>query len=181
MGGTLDNRWNSCSNWNSGEKKKHAVKTGTQERHRLIFQHIIYYERGSKKKFWRGMGFKKFHGNSLIQFLSSVSSVTQSCLTLCDPMDCIRPGFPVHHQLLEIAQTCPSSQWCHLTISSSVVPFSSCLRSFPASGSFAMSQFSTSGSQSIGASVSASRLFLGHSNCKNKIKKLFGKDKFCKA
>ena len=102
------------------------------------------------------MGFKKFHGNSLIWFLSSVSSVTQSCLTLCDPMDCSRPGFPVHHQLLEIAQTCPSSQWCHLTISSSVVPFSSCLQSFSASGSFPMSQFSTSGSQSIGASASAS-------------------------
>ena len=33
------------------------------------------------------------------------SSVTQSCLTLCDPMDCSMPGFPVHHQLLELAQT----------------------------------------------------------------------------
>ena len=150
MGGTLDNRWNSCWNWNSGKKKKHAVKTGTQERHRLIFQHIIYYERGSKKKFWRGMGFKKFHGNSLIWFLSSVSSVTQSCLTLCDPMDCSRPGFPVHHQLLEIAQTCPSSQWCHLTISSSVVPFSSCHQSFSALGSFPMSQVFSSGYRTHG-------------------------------
>ena len=47
----------------------------------------------------------------------------------------------------------PSSWWCHPTISSSVVPFSSCLQSFPASGSFPMSQFFTSGGQSIGASV----------------------------
>ena len=43
----------------------------------------------------------------LTQFLSSVqfSSVAQSCLTLCDPMDCSMPGFPVHHQLPELAQT----------------------------------------------------------------------------
>ena len=52
----------------------------------------------------------------------------------------------------------PLSQWCHPTISSSVVPFSSCLHSFPASGSFPVSQFFTSGGQSIGASASASVL-----------------------
>ena len=54
------------------------------------------------------------------------------------------------------SNSCPSSQWCHPTISSSVVPFSTCLQSFPASGSFPVSQFFTSGGQSIGASVSAS-------------------------
>ena len=53
---------------------------------------------------------------------------------------------------------CPSSQWYHPTISSSVVPFSSCLQSFPASGSFQMSQFFASGGQSVGVSVSASVL-----------------------
>ena len=47
----------------------------------------------------------------------------------------------------------PLSQWCHPTISSSVVPFSSCLQSFPASGSFAMSQFFASGGWSIGISA----------------------------
>ena len=52
----------------------------------------------------------------------------------------------------------PSSQWCHPAISSSVVPFSSCLQSFPASGSFPMSQFFTSDGQSIGISASASVL-----------------------
>ena len=56
------------------------------------------------------------------------------------------------------SNSCPSSQWCHPTISSSVVPFSSHLQSFPASGSFPMSQFFTSGSQSIGVSASASVL-----------------------
>ena len=56
------------------------------------------------------------------------------------------------------SNSCPSSQWCHPTISSSVIPFSSCLQSFPASGSLPMSQFFASGSQSIGASASASVL-----------------------
>ena len=53
---------------------------------------------------------------------------------------------------------CPSSQWCHPTISSSVIPFSSCPQSFPASGSFPMSQLFASGGQSIGVSASASVL-----------------------
>jgi len=53
---------------------------------------------------------------------------------------------------------CPSSWWCHPTISSSVIPFSSCLQSSPASGSFPMSQFFASGGQSIGASASISVL-----------------------
>ena len=54
--------------------------------------------------------------------------------------------------------SCPLSWWCHPTISSSVVPFSSHLQSFPASGSFQMSQFFTSGGQRIGVSASASVL-----------------------
>ena len=52
----------------------------------------------------------------------------------------------------------PSSQWCHPTISSFVVPFSSCLQTLPASGSFPMSQLFTSGGQSTGVSASASVL-----------------------
>ena len=53
---------------------------------------------------------------------------------------------------------CPLSQWCHLTISSSVIPFSSCLQSFPASGSFHISQLFASGGQSIRVSASTSVL-----------------------
>ena len=56
------------------------------------------------------------------------------------------------------SNSCPSSQWCHPTISSSVIPFSSCLQFLPASESFPMTQFFTSGGQSIGASASASVL-----------------------
>ena len=81
------------------------------------------------------------------------SSVTQLCPTLCDPMDCSTPGLPVHHQLPELAQT-----HAHPTILSAVVPFSSHLQSFSASGSFLMSRFFPSGGQSIGVSASASVL-----------------------
>ena len=56
------------------------------------------------------------------------------------------------------SNSCPSSRWCHPTISSSVVPFSSRLQSFSASGSFQISQFFISGGQSIGVSASASVL-----------------------
>ena len=57
-----------------------------------------------------------------------------------------------------LSNSCPLSQWCHPTISSSVVPFSSCPQSFSASGSFQMSQLFASGGQSIGVSASASVL-----------------------
>ena len=56
------------------------------------------------------------------------------------------------------SNSCPLSRWCHPTISSSVVPFSSCLQYFPASGALPLSQLFTSGGQSIGASASASVL-----------------------
>ena len=56
------------------------------------------------------------------------------------------------------SNSCPSSQWCHPTISSSVMPLSSCLQSFPASGSFPVNQFFPSCGQSIGVSASASVL-----------------------
>ena len=61
------------------------------------------------------------------------------------------------------SNSCPLSWWCHPTISASVVSFSSCLQSFPASGSFPMSQFFASGGQSTGVSASASVLPMNHS------------------
>ena len=79
--------------------------------------------------------------------------------TVCDPMGCSVPGFPVLHYLPEFAQTHVHwvSNWCHPTISSSAAPFSSCPQSFPA-GSFPVSLFFTSGGQNTGASASASFL-----------------------
>ena len=74
------------------------------------------------------------------------SSVTQSCPTLCDPMNHSTPGLPVHHQLPEFTQTHVHQVGdVHPAISSSVVPFSSWPQSLPASGSFPMSQLFTWG------------------------------------
>ena len=100
----------------------------------------------------------KLHKTLLKYITYPFNSVGQSCPTLW------------HHGLQHgrlpcpsptpraCSNSCPSSQQCHPTISSSVVPFSCYLQSFPASGSFQMSQFSASGSQSIGVSASASVL-----------------------
>ena len=70
----------------------------------------------------------------------------------CTRLPCPSPTHGVYSNL------CPFNQWCHPTISSSVVPFSSHLQSFPASGSFPMTQFFASGGQSIGVSDSTSVL-----------------------
>ena len=86
---------------------------------------------------------------------SPVSSVAQSCPTR-------RPHEPQHARppcpsptLRVYPNPCPSSRWCHPAISFSVVPFSSCPQSFPASGSFQMSQLFALGGQSIGASTAS--------------------------
>ena len=89
---------------------------------------------------------------------SPFSSVTQSYLTLCDPTDCSMPGLPVYHhsrsllKLISIESVMPSN---YLILCR---PFYSCLQSFPASGSFQMSQLFPSGGQSIGISSSTSVL-----------------------
>ena len=84
------------------------------------------------------------------------SSVAQSCPTVCDPMERSMPGLPVHHQLPEFTQThihrvSDAIQPSH---SLSIVPFSSRLQPFSASGSFPVSQFFASGGQSITVSAS---------------------------
>ena len=83
-------------------------------------------------------------------------SVTKSCPTLCDPMDCSMPGLHVPHHLQEFAQV-HVHWWCHPTILSSATLFF-CLQSFPASGSFLVSQLFTSSGQSIRSAASASVL-----------------------
>ena len=90
--------------------------------------------------------------------ISKISSVSQSCLTLCDPMDCSTPGFPVHHQLLELAQTHvvhrlgDAIQLSYLLSSPSSPTFSLSQHQ----GFFPVSQFFKSSGQSIGALASAS-------------------------
>ena len=95
----------------------------------------------------------------LLWRLSSVSSVTQSCPTLCDPMNFSTPGLPVHHQLPEFTQTHihqvgDAIQPSHPLSS----PYSSCSQSLPASESFPMSQLFALGGQSTGVSALASFL-----------------------
>ena len=86
-------------------------------------------------------------------------SVAQSCPTLCDPHGLQHARVPCPSPSPSIcSNSCPVSQWYHPTISSSVIPFSSCLQSFPTSGSFPMNQLFTSVGQHIGALASASVL-----------------------
>ena len=92
-------------------------------------------------------------------FFFQFSSVTQSCLTLCNPMNCSTPGLPCPSPTPGVhSDSRPSSPWCHPAISSSVIPFSSCPQSLPASESLPMSQLFAWGGESTGASALASFL-----------------------
>ena len=95
--------------------------------------------------------FKVFH-------VTACSVQSLSCVWLWDPMDCSMPGLLPSPTPRVDSNSCPLSQWCHPTISSSVVPFYSRLQSCSASGSFQMSQLFTSGGQSTRVSASASVL-----------------------
>ena len=95
-----------------------------------------------------------------IYFIKWKKSVQFSCSVVSDSL---RPHEPQHTRPPCPSPTpgvhpnpCPLSRWCHPTISSPVIPFSSCPQSFPASGSFQMSQLFASGGQSIGVSASTS-------------------------
>ena len=122
-------------------RRRHAKHTGYGKYEQSKIGHSMFSNRNT------------FHFFASVQF----SSVFQPCPTLCDPMDCSTPGFPVHHQFPEFTPT-------HVHQVSDAIqpsqllsfPFSSHLQSFPASGSFPVSQFFASGAQSIGASASAS-------------------------
>ena len=116
----------------------------------FIFQYISYYN--------------TVHRDQII-FLNSISvqfsSLAQSCLTLCDRLDCSTPSLPVHHQLPEVNKI--QVHWVSdaiqtSTIQPSSVVLFSCIQSFPASGFFPVSQFFASGGQSIGVSASTSVL-----------------------
>ena len=100
--------------------------------------------------------------NGKLEFLVHSNSVQFSCLVVSNSL---RPHGLQHARLPcpsptpgAYSNSHPSSRWCHPTILSSVVPFSSCLQSFPASGSFQIGQFFASGGQNIGISASASVL-----------------------
>ena len=94
--------------------------------------------------------------------MTNLSSVQFSCSVMSGSLwphglQHARPPCPLATPR-SYSNSCPLSWWCHTAISSSVIPFSSCLQSFPASGSFPVSRFFASGGQSIGVSASASVL-----------------------
>ena len=100
---------------------------------------------GAKSRTWLSNWTKAT--NAIYQYvLANDGLVTKSGPTLWDPMNCSTPGFSVLTLSFWVcSSSCPLSQWCHPTTSSSVIPFSSFLQSFPASGSFPLNQFFTSG------------------------------------
>ena len=117
----------------------------------------------------------KRHSHKLLVWMQSGTTVLERNLALpknsisslqsLSVSDSLRPHGLQHTRppcpsptLRAYSNSCPSSRWCHSTISSSVVPFSSCLQSFPTLGSFQMSQFFASGGQNIGVSASVSVL-----------------------
>ena len=98
--------------------------------------------------------------HSLVQFSRSVMSNSLQPHGLQytrPPRPSITPG--------AYSNSCPLSQWCHPIISSSIIPFSSCLQSLPESGSFPMSHFFASDGQSIGVSASSSVLPMNIQDC----------------
>ena len=106
-----------------------------------------------------GISFKRIEVRFPVPSYLTCGSVQFSCLIMSDSL---QPHGRQHARLPcpsptpgACSNSCPLSWWCHSTIASSVVPFSSYLQSFPSSESFPVSQFVTSGSQSIGVSASA--------------------------
>ena len=106
-------------------------------------------------RWWLGLRLPPWCG--IVEF-GQCSSVTKSHSTL-QPHRLQHSRLPCPSLSFRVcSDSCPLSQWCHPTVSSSVIPFSSCLHSLPASGSFPVSQLFASSGPSIGASASASVL-----------------------
>ena len=118
-----------------------------------------FLEASFREEVWASAGAGLVAGFRVLGVGVQFSSVAQSCLTLCPSHGLQQARLPCPSPTLGVyPNPCPSSRWCHSTISSSVVPFSSCLHSFPASGSFPMSQYFASGGQCIRVSASVSVL-----------------------
>ena len=118
--------------------------------------YLIWKEKTTSTSFWEYWNMKRLRG-----FLFSSAQFSYSVVV----SNSLRPHGLQHARLPcpsptpgTYSNSCPLSWWCHPTISSSVMPFSSHLHSFPASGSFQINQFFSSGNQSIGVSASTSVL-----------------------
>ena len=125
----------------------------------MVYQFLSPYSLLCEKTFEKFLVFKRRFPLHLAMYFHSVQ------FSLSVVSNSLRPHGPQHARLPyppptpgAYSNSCPWGWWCHPTMSSSVIPFSSCLQSFPESGSFLVCQFFTSGGQSTGASTSASVL-----------------------
>ena len=133
-----------CNPWG------HRESDGTEP---VTLTYLLIEEQKPLNSFQNLPNFLNSHIQISVQFSCSVMS------DALQPHGLQHPRFPCPSTTPRAcSNSCPLSRWCHPTISSSVCPFSSCLQSFPASGSFPMSQFFASGGQRIGVSALASVL-----------------------
>ena len=135
------------------------IHTQSRSHHPYISDHHWCYHTGRSSKLQYGLVEYRNRCSSIFHLFSSVQFSHSVMFDSLWPHEsqharppCPSPTPGVH------SNSCPSSRWCHPAISSSVIPFFSCLQSFPASGSFPVSQLFTSGGQSIGVSASTSVL-----------------------
>ena len=139
----------------SKKDESHAFCTGNQCWHLKCDE--LWQNKSNKKS--SGKYLNSCYWKAEIELISSIQfsrSVVSDSLRIHE-LQHARPPSPSPSPRVH-SDSCPSSQWCHPAISSSVVPFSSCPQSRPASGSFKLSQLVASGGQSIGVSASASVL-----------------------
>ena len=158
----VEKRWTQLSHWKTNEWQGHSNYFGKMveiSRNSTTTHFLIFYG-WPWKMVPLGVSFslQMCYNEHMLRLRSQFSSVAQSCLTVSThglqhaspPCLLSTPGvYP---------NSCPSNWWCHPIISSSIVPFSSCLQSFPLSGFFQKCQFFTSGGQSIGVLTSTSVL-----------------------
>ena len=126
----------------------------------ILPRDLSFYWISQRTSFWLHWFLSTFLFNWFLLFIMSFlllqfSSVAQSCPTLCDAMNCSTRGLPVHQQPPEFTQTHVHRVGDAIQPSHPIVPFSSCPRSLPASGSFPMSQLFAWGGQSVGGSALA--------------------------
>ena len=145
-----------------GQEEKRATEDEMVGWHHWFHGHEFEQTPGDSEGQWSLACYSPWGWTRLIDWATIISvqlsSVTQSCPTL-RPHELQHTRLPCPSPTPGVySNSCPLSWWCHPTISSSVIPFSSRLQSFPASGSFQMSQFFTSGGQHIGVSASSSVL-----------------------